>query len=107
TGIFELVKASDKGILVFGDNIPVFPESQKLCDEFGLDFLSTITSGTLLVAADPSNAEKILRLYKKNNLRAAKIGKIKEKDYGLKIMRKNNVSNLNFSEKDEITRLFE
>ena len=62
TGIFELVKASDKGILVFGDNIPVFPESQKLCDEFGLDFLSTITSGTLLVAADPSNAEKILRL---------------------------------------------
>ena len=107
TGIFELVKASDKGVLVYGDNIPVFPESQKLCDEFGLDLLSTITSGTLLVAADPSNAEKILRLYEKNNLRAAKIGKVKEKDYGLKIMRKNNVSNLNFSEKDEITRLFE
>ncbi len=107
TGIFEMVKASDKGILVFGDNIPVIPESQKLCDEFDLDFLGTITSGTLLVAADPSNTEKILRLYKKNNLRAAKIGEVKEKDYGLKIMRKNNVSNLNFSEKDEITRLFE
>lgn len=107
TGICEMVKASDKGVLVYEDNIPVLPESQRLCDEFGLNLLGTITSGALLLATDPSNTEKILKVYEKNNIGASKIGEVKEKDYGLKIMRKNKVSDLKFSEKDEITKLFE
>jgi len=107
TGIYEMMRASNKGALINRDKIPVLDESKLLCNEFNLNLLNTITSGTLLLAANPLNAEKILNLYKKNNIKASKIGEVKEKDYGLKIVEKNKVSDLKFSEKDEITKIFE
>ncbi|MBU2496217.1 MAG: AIR synthase family protein [Candidatus Omnitrophica bacterium] len=107
TGIYEMMRASNKGALIYRDKIPVLDESKILCNEFNLNLLNTITSGTLLLAANPLNAEKILNLYKKNNIKASKIGEVKEKDYGLKIVEKNKVLDLKFSEKDEITKIFE
>lgn len=107
TGVYEMMRASDKGAIIYGDKIPVLPMSKRLCDEFGLELLGTITSGTLLLATDPSNAGKILELYRRNNILASQIGEVKGRDYGLKIVNKGKVSDLKFSEKDEITRLFE
>lgn len=107
TGIYEMVRASEKGAVIYNDNIPILSESQKLCNEFGLNLFGTITSGTLLLATDPMNADAILKLYKTYGIRATRIGKIKDKNYGLKIVKNGETSDLKFSEKDEITKLFE
>jgi hydrogenase maturation factor len=106
TGIYEMMRASGKGALIYGDAIPVLPESKILCDEFSLDLLGTITSGTLLLTSDEENSEKILEEYAKNGIKASKIGEVKEKAHGLKIMKAGKVCDLKFSEKDEIVKLF-
>jgi hydrogenase expression/formation protein HypE len=105
TGIHEMMRASDKGALIYGEKIPILPESKKLCDEFNLQPLGTITSGTLLLTADRENTEKILRLYAKNKIKASIIGEVKEKDQGIKIRRENKTLDFTFSEKDEILKL--
>ena len=106
-GIYEMAKASGKGVLIYGDKISVFPESQRLCDEFGLNVLGTIASGALLLAASPENAESILKVYEENGIHAAIIGEIREEEHGFRLMEEDRISDLEFSEKDEITKLFE
>lgn len=106
TGIYELVKASNKGAIIYKEKIPVFPESEQLCKKFNLDLMGTITSGSLLLTADPENAQKILSLYKRGGTRAAKIGEIKEKEFGIKIKSGRTLSDLKIPQRDEITKLF-
>ncbi|MEF8879492.1 MAG: AIR synthase family protein [Candidatus Thermoplasmatota archaeon] len=104
-GLFEMMKASDKGVLVNLDNVPVLPCSE-ICIEFDLDVFNTISSGSLLISAPPSESDKIIHSLKNNNIEASVIGKVKEKDFGLKVRENDEVRDLSFSEKDEITKLF-
>jgi thiamin-phosphate kinase len=106
TGIYELIKASNKGAIIYKEKIPVFPESERLCNKFNLDLMSTITSGSLLLTADPENAQKILSLYKREGIKAVKIGEIKEKEFGIKIKSGDTLSDLKIPKRDEITKLF-
>lgn len=106
-GIYELARASDTGVILFEDQIPIYHESKQLCAEYGLDPLRTITSGALILAADNTNCDKILNLYKENNINATIIGKIQPKEAGMKCIKGDVSKELEFSEKDEITKLFE
>jgi hydrogenase expression/formation protein HypE len=60
-GLHELAMAAGVEIVVEENRIPVYAESQILCDTFGLNPLGVIGSGALLVAAPYREAEKILK----------------------------------------------
>ena len=107
TGLYEIARASSVGMLIYEDNIDLLPDSKRLCGEYGLGPLGTITSGSLVVAADPENAEKVLQAYRESGVRASVIGTVKEEGFGIKIIRGGALEDLKWSEKDEITRIFE
>ncbi len=59
-GIHELADASGLGVKVFEEKIAVEPETAKICRFYEIDPLQLISSGALLIAAEPEAAPKIV-----------------------------------------------
>ena len=107
TGLYEMARASGVGMLIYGDKIYILPESKRLCAEYGLDPLGTITSGSLVLATDTENSQKVLETYINAGMRASVIGRVEERSFGIKIIKDGKMTDLTWSEKDEITKIFE
>lgn len=106
TGLYEMAEASDCGILVDKEAIPVLPEAGKLCGHFGLDPLGSIASGALIISIDPRDTKKVLEGLKKEGVKAALIGKVTSKRDGVRIKEGKTIKILEFFERDEITKIF-
>jgi thiamin-phosphate kinase len=106
-GLYEIAKASGNGLLVYKDKISILEEFKILCEEYGLDTMRTITSGTLILTVPEEETEKLLSKYKEAGISATVIGKIKEKGYGLKVLEEGRIKNLEYCERDEIAKIFE
>jgi hydrogenase maturation factor len=87
-GIHEMAEASNVGFQVYEEKIPLQPETQKICDYFKIDPLQLISSGALLISAEPEFAEKIVRELKQNEIDASVIGEFLQNRREHKIVRK-------------------
>jgi len=104
TGLSEIARCSNVGMVVWKDKINVFSECADLCHEFGLDPMGVIASGALVIVADPLQSENILRALIQNGISCSKIGKIIEN--GLIIKDGSKEYPLPKFESDEITKVF-
>jgi len=104
--INELAICSNVGAIVFEEQIPVFPETCKLCEDFRLEPLGVISSGALLIVTDPSYSEKIISAIQKEGISCTCIGKICPYEESVRIERKGGLSPLPMFDSDEITKLF-
>ncbi|MCP4762098.1 MAG: hydrogenase expression/formation protein [archaeon] len=104
-GLVEMAKASNCGFIINSNDIPIIPEAIKLCQIYNLDPLRVISSGSLLIAINQNEAQSLLELFRENNISACKIGNL-TKDLGYKI-EENGIHDLKFSEKDQITLIFD
>jgi hydrogenase maturation factor len=107
TGLHELARAAEVGLLVDYDRIPIFPESKLLCDEYDLDPLGVIASGALLIAAPRAESDRLLQALERAGIEAAAIGTVTEKEEGCRLRAEGETLPLPLYERDEITRLFE
>jgi hydrogenase maturation factor len=73
-GIHEMADASSLGVRVFEERILVEPETAKICRYFEIDPLQLISSGALLVAADPGKTGEIMENLRVEHVYAAEIG---------------------------------
>ncbi|WP_298981155.1 AIR synthase family protein [Caldilinea sp.] len=76
TGVLELAMASEVGVEIDLDQVPVSELSRRLCAAFGLDPLGTLASGALLATASPSCVEPLLHLWESMGRPARVIGRI-------------------------------
>ncbi|MFW9969574.1 MAG: AIR synthase family protein [Candidatus Odinarchaeota archaeon] len=107
TGIAEMTIASNTGVMIDEMKIRVLPEPLELSRIFKLNPLNTISSGTLLIAIEEDTSNELIELLKRNNIYAEKIGNFVSKESGLKIKNKEGrILPLEYSETDEITKLF-
>ncbi|MEM3824213.1 MAG: AIR synthase family protein [Candidatus Bathyarchaeia archaeon] len=88
-GIHEMAEASNVGFQVYEEKIPVQPETRKICKYFKIDPLQLISSGALLISAEPEFAEKIVEELKRNKINASLIGEFLESKHEHRIIRKN------------------
>lgn len=107
TGLYEVARAADVGLIVEEECISLYPECQTLCMYYGLDPLGLIASGSLLIAVNPCDTSKVLDALNSSGVRATKIGKIMPKEHGVKIKRGKEVSELPVFDRDEITKIFD
>jgi len=77
-GIHEMADAADLGIKVFEDRIPIAQETLEICNLFNIDPLQLISSGALLISADPNSADEILEELRGHKIQAAIIGEFLE-----------------------------
>ncbi|MBS7647356.1 MAG: AIR synthase family protein [Candidatus Bathyarchaeia archaeon] len=73
-GIHEMADASNCGVKIFEEKIPVAKETVEICKFFGIDPLQLIGSGALLIASKKGYSEKIVEELRKNRIEASIIG---------------------------------
>ncbi len=105
TGLFELARVSDTGVVVYADKINCLEEAGVLCSEYKLDPMGVIASGALLIAIDPDDRETVLSKLAQDGIECSVIGSLTEKEKGLKIIKNGKVRDLPFFEVDEITKV--
>ncbi|HWB09532.1 MAG TPA: AIR synthase family protein [Pirellulales bacterium] len=76
TGIRELAEASQVGVVVEQQRIPVLAECERICRHLQIDPLGLIASGTLLIAAAAESAEAIVSRLAAEGLSATPIGRV-------------------------------
>lgn len=88
-GIHEMADASNLGASILEERIKVSPETQEICDFFHIDPLCLISSGALLIAAEPKSAEAIVKRLEQEKIAASVIGQFQENPRSRTITRKN------------------
>jgi hydrogenase maturation factor len=105
TGLFELARVSDTGVVIYADKINCLEEARILCSEYKLDPMGVIASGALLIVIDPDDREAVLSKLAQDGIECSVIGSLTEKEEGLKIIKNGEVRDLPFFEVDEITKV--
>jgi hydrogenase expression/formation protein HypE len=73
-GIHEMADAAGLGARIFEEKITVEPETAKICRFYEIDPLQLISSGALLIAAEPDAADKIINSLGNEHIYANVIG---------------------------------
>ena len=105
TGLYELTRASNTGVVIYEDKIHLLDETRILCSEYKLDPLGVIASGALLIVVDPDDRDAVLSKLVQNDIACSVIGKMTDKEDGLKIIADGEERELPFFEVDEIGRV--
>ena len=105
-GLVELARASNCGFQIIYEEIPIIPEGKTLCKIFDLNPLQTISSGSLLIVVDESDCESLVKLLNENGVVAKKIGNLTPNTDYL-ICKEGETLEIPYSEKDEITKIFD
>ncbi|MCK4435088.1 hydrogenase, partial [Candidatus Bathyarchaeota archaeon] len=74
-GVHEMADASNLGVKIFEEKIPIQPETREICRFFGIDPLQLISSGALLISAKPESADRIIKSIRQKQIHASIIGK--------------------------------
>jgi hydrogenase maturation factor len=105
TGLFELARVSDTGVVIYADKINCLEEARILCSEYKLDPMGVIASGALLIVIDPDDREAVLSKLAQDGIECSVIGSLTEKEKGLKIIKNGETRDLPLFEVDEITKV--
>jgi hydrogenase maturation factor len=109
SGLYELARAGDVGLLIWEDKIPVLAETQAFSRVLGFNPLALIASGALLVVVSAHTAQAVLRAFRRNKIAAAVIGQVCRKSEGIRIIEpgRSRPHPLHVPARDEIARLLE
>jgi hydrogenase expression/formation protein HypE len=88
-GLQEIAWASNVGIIAYENKVPIYEETEAICQALKIDPLRTISSGALIIAAQLEKAEKILTALRGRGIRTAIVGRVVDKKKGIYIVRKN------------------
>lgn len=106
TALHELAMAAGVGLRVEEKKISVYPETFRLCREYSLDPLGTLSSGALLLTLPPSEAEGVLEAIGRLGVPAAIIGEVLKDRQRIELERESEVIEIPSFERDEITKIF-
>jgi len=93
-GIHEMADAAGLGVRVFEDKITIEPETAKICRFYEIDPLQLISSGALLIAADPKEANKIVDRLCQERIYADIIGEFNPNANKRLLMRKDDTAEI-------------
>jgi len=106
TGLYELAQAAQVGLQILRDKIPIFEETKRMCEAFGLDPLGVIASGALVIVTDPVNADSIVEGLRREGVQAEIIGEVVSQSEGLHLLSDSQRHPLKPFERDELTKIF-
>ena len=108
TGLREVAEASQVGLLIEREKIPILPECERICGALTLNPLGLIASGSLLIAAAPDAAAAIAARLAAEGLDATPIGRVVASEQGCKLQEAaGQLVDLPIFARDEIVRVFE
>ncbi|OQY51663.1 MAG: hypothetical protein B6245_24325 [Desulfobacteraceae bacterium 4572_88] len=106
TALEELSIAGGYKIRVNMDDIPVFPETAKICELFRIDPLGLIGSGSLLISCRKDTCETLMADIRAEGIQVSCIAEVLDAAQGIEAMKQGNPAEWPRFEVDEIARLF-
>ena len=108
TAVHELCRAAQLGATVYKEELFLSEETERLCGEFGLDPLGVISSGALLIAAEPARTQEIEEALGREGIASEVIGRFHAQDEGFWLESADGGRQpLPIFENDEITKIFD
>lgn len=105
TGLWEMAEASQVGLRIERERIPVLPEGQRLCDDYGIDPLGLIASGSMLAAVAAEEAEGAIAACTEAGVPCCQIGTATEMGAGVILVDDGEPQPMPRYDQDEITRV--
>lgn len=105
TAVYEMAEASDLGVEIMADDVPLLPETRAICDHYGLDPLGLLSSGALLIAAKPGSAGAMADIAARTRIAITRIGTLVARDAGHTLVTETGVKRLRRFDSDELTRV--
>jgi hydrogenase maturation factor len=99
-GLIELASASDLGMIVNLESIPVSEESRTLCLHFRIDPMISLSEGSLIIASRPAKTDKILSKLSSAGIPSLVVGKLTPKFRGCKAATSKGMRSLRYPEVD-------
>jgi len=107
-GLWELAQSSQSALQIQESAIHVVPEGRILCDHFGLDPLSSLASGALLLVAAEEGAPQMLSALRDRGISASIIGTVTDQgEPAVTLVSEAGMQTLAVRDRDEIAKLFE
>jgi len=97
-----MAKASNVGFKVYKEKMPISNITKKLCDEFGIDPLKFISSGSMVITTE--NGEELVKKMAESGIEATIIGCI-TKEKGILVDEKIEIE-VAPPERDELFKIF-
>jgi hydrogenase expression/formation protein HypE len=104
-GLWEMAEASGLGMEVWADEIPVAPATHVICMTLGLDPLKLMSSGTLLLAVEPSKRQAVQRVLRNGSSGLSEVGKLTSRGKGRVLLRRGRRQPLRAVSQDELYKL--
>lgn len=81
--VWEMCQIAGVGAEVREDAVPVNAVTRKICDHYAINFMRLISSGSMIITADPSKKDEIIEKLAAEGVPAAEIGAITPPEDGL------------------------
>ncbi len=104
-GLWEMAESSNLGMEVSASKIPVAPETREVCSRLGLDPLKLMSSGSLLIAADPHEAPTIAKRLLRMKVRVSEVARLRPMRTGRLVFREGKKTLLRPVSRDELYKL--
>jgi hydrogenase maturation factor len=105
TALHEMSEAGEVGVRVDAEKIPVLPETQEICQAYGLDPIGLIASGMLILTASPERVDGLMQRLSALGVACAAIGVVTPSDEGRLLVNQSEVSALPYFAVDELTKI--
>ena len=106
TAVTELSMAGKHRIRIDMNCVPIFPQTQRICDAFNISPLGLIGSGSLLICCNPDSKDNILKGIRNAGIDAACIGEVLENGEGVVALDGRKPAAWPKFKVDELARLF-
>ncbi len=106
TALSELSVAGAHKIRIDMDQIPVYPETQKVCNVLDIHPLGLIGSGSLLICCRSTESQKLMQRIEAAGVMISCIGEVMDSGQGIQAYEGNKQVAWPSFEADEITKLF-
>ncbi|MBB4806377.1 hydrogenase maturation factor [Chryseobacterium defluvii] len=104
--IYELVTASGHGAVIDNGKLPVGEVQSAVCHLFSLDPRYCIGAGSMIISCEKEKAPEIISRLAQNNIPCTEVGKITEKDQGIKLVSEEKVNDLMYRKEDPYWKAF-
>jgi hydrogenase maturation factor len=105
TGLREIAQASNLGLMIDAESIPILPACERLCQHYNLHPLGLIASGALLITVAPQHAQRVCDTLAGAGIQCTAIGHMLPAQEGCKMRTGGAPRELPSYDRDEITHI--
>ncbi|HWY27729.1 MAG TPA: AIR synthase family protein [Candidatus Sulfotelmatobacter sp.] len=99
-GMIELASASDLGMILDLESIPISQETRVLCDHFRIDPMVSLSEGSLIIATRPAKTDKIRSKLTSAGIPSSVVGKLTSKFRGCKTVTGRGLRSISYPDFD-------